>query len=237
MSQGRCLVQVLLITPRSRLRDILLTHLHHAALTTTVAEDGVTALQDLLQNQYDVVVIDWQLDAISGLSVLRELRLRGSDTPVLVLQTGSTVEERVLALDNGADDVLAMPCHPAELMARLRRLLRMREQAPITAQPQILCLADLTVHCEQQIVTRSGKRLMLSGKEYAILEYLIRNQGKILTAAQIEAGIAGEGGSGVISVYIHYLRRKIDHGYSLQLLHTIRKSGYVLKAEKNPRYA
>ncbi len=230
-------MQVLLITRRSHLRDILLAHLNDAGLTTTVAEDGLTALQDLLQNQYDAVVIDWQLDAISGLSVLRELRLRGSDAPVLVLQGESTVEERVLALDNGADDVLSMPCHPAELMARLRRLFRIHAQAHPSVQPEILCLADLTVNCEQQIATRSGKRLMLSDKEYAILELLIRNQGKTLTADQIEKGIAGDGNSGVISVYIHYLRRKIDHGYPFKLLHTIRKSGYVLKAEKNHRYA
>ncbi len=230
-------MQILLITQRTRLRDVMLIHLNDAGHSTAVAEDGLTALADLLQNRYDAVMIDWQLDEISGLSVLRELRLRGSGAPVLVLQTGSTAEERVLALDNGADDVLAMPCHPAELMARLRRLLRIHEQVCISAQPQILCLADLTVNCEQQMVTRSGKRLRLSDKEYAILEYLIRNQGKPLTAAQIAESVAGEGGSGVISVYIHYLRRKIDHGYSVKLLHTIRNRGYVLKAEKKSRYA
>ncbi len=230
-------MQILLITQRSHLRDILTMQLADAGHSAAFAEDGLAALQTLSQSRYDAILLDWRLGIISGFSVLRELRLRGIDTPVLVLQAGSTVEERVLALDNGADDVLAMPYHPDELMARLRRILRIHENADAAAQPQILCLADLTVNCEKQIATRSGKRLMLSGKEYAILEYLIRNQGKTLSAAEIEAGIAGDGGSGVISVYIHYLRRKIDHGYSVKLLHTIRKSGYVLRAVESSRYA
>ncbi len=230
-------MQILLITQRSRLRDMLTLHLADADHITVVAENGLAALVNLSQSRYDVVLLDWHLGEISGLSVLRELRLRGIDTPVLVLQAGSSVEERVLALDNGADDVLAMPYHTEELMARLRRMLRIRENTDISVQPQIFCLADLTVNCEKQIATRSGKRLMLSGKEYAILECLIRHQGKTMTAAEIEAEIAGQSGGGVISVYIHYLRRKIDHGYSIKLLHTIRKGGYVLKAVERSRYA
>ncbi len=230
-------MQILLVSQRSRLRDALQQQLADTEHIILNIANGLRALEALAQSRYDAVLLDWRLGEISGLSVLRELRLRGIDTPVLVMQAGSSVEERVLALDNGADDVLSMPYHAEELKARLRRLLRLQEELPAKAQTQIFCLADLTVNCEQQIATRSGKRLMLSEKEYAILEYMIRNQGKTLSAAEIEAGIAGQGGAGVISVYIHYLRRKIDHGYPVKLLHTIRKSGYVLKAVESSCYA
>lgn len=228
---------ILVITHRPSLCGPLQEQLIAEGYTIHMAKDGLSALQQMMQNRYDTIILDWKLGEISGLSVLRELRIRGIDAPVLVLYAGLSTDEKILALDSGADDVLTMPYHPEELYARLRRMQRIGTDTGAALAPKVYCVADLTVDCEKQLVTRGGRRLMLSQKEYAILECLIRHQGQPLTAAQIEEGIAGHSASGgVVSVYIHYLRRKIDHGCSVKLLHTVRKGGYMIKAVQSNRY-
>lgn len=230
---------ILVITERRRLSAALAELLGTGGYAVQVCHSGLAALRALTVTRYDTILLEWNLHPISGLSVLRELRTRGIDAPVLVLGAGATVEERVLALDSGADDFLRMPFHPDELMARVRRMLRSYGHIADAPKPEIYCLADLTVDCDHRLATRSGKRLMLSQKEYAILECLIRHQGQTLSASEIEADIASQTSAGgtIISVYIHYLRRKIDHGFAVKLLHTVRKGGYVLKAEQQTAYA
>ncbi len=231
-------MSLLVITHRQSLFRSLQEQLTAEEYSVSVVWDGLSALQQLMQIRYDTIILDWNLGEISGLSVLRELRIRGIDTPVLVLYAGIATEEKVLALDSGADDVLSIPYHPEELKARLRRMHRIGAGVVSSPAPKIYCVADLTVDCEKKLVTRSGRRLMLSQKEYAILEYLIHHQGLAITSAQIEEALAVQNSSrGVVSVYIHYLRRKIDHGYSVKLLHTVRKGGYMLKAVQGDRYA
>lgn len=225
---------ILVISERRRFSAALTELLGAEGYVVQHCHTGLAALRALTVKRYDTILLEWNLQPISGLSVLRELRTRGIDAPVLVLGSGATVEERVLALDSGADDFLSMPFHPDELKARVRRMLRSYGQTSITSKPEIYCLADLTVDCDHQLATRSGKRLMLSQKEYAILECLIRHQGQTMSAAEIEANIASQAAASgtIISVYIHYLRRKIDHGFSVKLLHTVRKGGYVLRTEQ-----
>lgn len=229
-------MRILVITPRRRLSELLTQQLSAEGYEVSVCETGLAALRMLTTTRYRSILLDWTMQDISGLGVLRELRTRGIDAPVMVLSLASAVEDRVLALDSGADDFLAIPYHPQELAARVRRMLRSYPQISECSAPEIYCLADLTVDCDRQLVTRSGKRLMLSQKEYAVLECLIRNQGTAMTAADIEAQIRPRVGAAgtVISVYIHYLRRKLDHGFSVKLLHTIRKGGYVLRVD--PRH-
>lgn len=193
--------------------------------------DGVEALDYIGLTEYDAVILDIMLPGRDGLSILREMRAQGSGVPVLLLTARDTVADRVAGLDTGADDYLIKPFSFEELSARIRVLLRRGAQEPVS---NLLALADLTMDLNTRRVTRGGKEIQLSSKEYAVLEYLLRNQGAVLTRGQIEQHVWSydfEGGSNVVDVYIRYVRKKIDAGFEPKLIHTIRGMGYVLKAE------
>lgn len=193
--------------------------------------DGAEALDYIRLTDYDAVILDIMLPGRDGLSVLREIRAQGNRTPVLLLTARDTVADRVAGLDTGADDYLVKPFSFEELSARIRVLLR---RGTPDATDSLLTLADLTMDLNTRRVTRNGKEITLSQKEYAVLEYLLRNQGAVLTRDQIEQHVWSydfEGGSNVVDVYIRYVRKKIDAGFEPKLIHTIRGMGYVLRAE------
>lgn len=193
--------------------------------------DGGEALDFIDLTDYDAVILDIMLPVRDGLSVLREMRARGNRTPVLLLTARDTVADRVEGLDTGADDYLVKPFSFEELSARIRVLLR---RGIPDAASSLLTLADLTMDLNTRRVARCGKEITLSQKEYAVLEYLLRNQGAVLTRDQIEQHVWSydfEGGSNVVDVYIRYVRKKIDAGFEQKLIHTVRGMGYVLRAE------
>ena len=154
----------------------------------------------------------------------------GNDTPILLLTTRDGIEDRVKGLDLGADDYLIKPIAFEELLARIRVMMRRKPQF-VTNQ---LKIADLTLDRDTRIVTRAGKEISLSSKEFMVLECLMRNQNIVMTRQQIEQNAWNydyEGGSNVIDVYIRYLRKKIDAGYEKKLIHTVRGTGYVMREE------
>ena len=154
----------------------------------------------------------------------------GNDTPILLLTARDGIEDRVKGLDLGADDYLIKPFAFEELLARIRVMMRRKPQF-VTNQ---LKIADLTLHRDTRIVTRAGKEISLSSKEFMVLECLMRNQNIVMTRQQIEQNAWNydyEGGSNVIDVYIRYLRKKIDAGYEKKLIHTVRGTGYVMREE------
>lgn len=154
----------------------------------------------------------------------------GNDTPILLLTTRDGIEDRVKGLDLGADDYLIKPFAFEELLARIRVMMRRKPQF-VTNQ---LKIADLTLNRDTRIVTRAGKEISLSSKEFMVLECLMRNQNIVMTRQQIEQNAWSydyEGGSNVIDVYIRYLRKKIDAGYEKKLIHTVRGTGYVMREE------
>ena len=154
----------------------------------------------------------------------------GNDTPILLLTTRDGIEDRVKGLDLGADDYLIKPFAFEELLARIRVMMRRKPQF-VTNQ---LKIADLTLDRDTRIVTRAGKEISLSSKEFMVLECLMRNQNIVMTRQQIEQNAWNydfEGGSNVIDVYIRYLRKKIDAGYDKKLIHTVRGTGYVMRKE------
>jgi DNA-binding response OmpR family regulator len=162
-----------------------------------------------------------------GLSILKFARRSDLRTPVLLLTARDSVEDRVTGLDAGADDYLVKPFSFEELLARVRALLR----RPLESKDTVLTLADLMVDTVSHTVMRSGKTIPLTAKEYAVLEYLLRNKGKLVTRDQIADHVWGydfDANSNVIDVYIRYLRRKIDDPFSLKLIHTVRGVGYIL---------
>ncbi len=192
--------------------------------------DGQEALDYFACAEYDAVVLDIMMPVMDGLEVLRRLRSKGDRTPVLLLTARDGVEDRVNGLDIGADDYMVKPFSFEELLARIRVMLRRGANQvgnTITAGP-------LTIDCAARTASRDGQAVSLSGKEFDILEYLMRNQGVVLSRDKIEQHIWNydyEGGSNVVDVYIRYLRKKIDDGREQKLIHTIRGVGYVLRAD------
>ena len=192
---------------------------------------SVDAEDYLKMATYDAVVLDIMLPGIDGLTLLKKMRAEGNTTHVLLLTALDSIENKVNGLDAGADDYLVKPFAYDELLARLRVLLRRRSGQTTN----VLEYGGLVMDLNSRTVTRDGTEITLSSKEFAVLEYLLRNPGRVLSRDKIENHVWNydfEGGSNVVDVYIRYLRKKIDNGFNKKLLHTIRGAGYVLREEK-----
>jgi DNA-binding response OmpR family regulator len=194
-----------------------------------VVGDGEQARMAAIDGPYDMVILDLNLPKLDGVSVLRQLRLKKPSLPVLILTQRTKVEDRVACLDTGADDYLPKPFSFSELSARLRALLR-RSHLP---SESVLVVGDLKLDRVQRIVERTGKRIELTGKEFALLEYLMRNAGRDVTRSMIIEhvwNLSFDTTTNVVDVYINYLRRKIDDGHAVKLIHTARGVGYGVRA-------
>lgn len=192
--------------------------------------DGEEAISFLDFADYDAVILDIMMPKADGFQVLKHIRNKGKSTPVLFLTAKDSISDKVKGLDNGANDYLVKPFSFEELTARLRAMTR--KQFGMT--DNVLSVADLTLDCSSHIVTRGEKIITLSAKEYALLEYMMRNRGVVLSREKIENHIWNfeyEGGTNVVDVYVSYLRKKIDGGQKNKLIHTVRGIGYVLREE------
>lgn len=223
-------MRLLLAEDEKNLNNVITKTLIKNHYTIDSCFDGEEALDFLLMTEYDAVILDIMMPRLSGMEVLKQLRASGSRVPVLLLTAKDSVSDRVAGLDAGADDYLVKPFAFDELLARLRVMLR-RESG---RQDHCYRIANLTVDCDARTAYRDNIAIALSSKEFSILEYMACNQGIVLTRDKIEQHIWNydyEGGSNVVDVYIRYLRKKIDDGYSPKLIHTIRGTGYVLKEQ------
>ena len=192
--------------------------------------DGRTAIDILSCTEYDAVILDIMMPKADGFTVLRALRGMGKTTPVLFLTAKDAVSDRVKGLDSGANDYLVKPFSFEELSARLRAMMR----GSFGVTDNVLHIADLSLDCTSHRVMRGGKEITLSAKEYAMLEYFMYNQGRVLSREMIEDHVWNfdyEGGTNVVDVYISYLRKKIDDGYDKKLIHTVRGRGYIMREE------
>jgi len=183
-----------------------------------------------LATNYDLLVVDLMLPSMSGMDILKTVRRERIQTPVLILSAQSQIDQRVKGLDAGADDYLTKPFAIDELLARVRALIR----RGATETPGILQVDDLIFNPATRDVTRGGQRIDLTLKEYALLEYLMRHTGRVLTRPMISEHVWNQDFdtfTNVIDVYVNYLRNKIDRGRTKKLIHTIRGSGYMLKAD------
>lgn len=192
--------------------------------------DGEEAIDILSYTDYDAVILDIMMPKADGFAVLRALRSKGKNTPVLFLTARDSVQDRVAGLDSGANDYLVKPFSVEELLARIRAMTR----TAFGVSGSLLSVGDLTMDTAAKVVKRGGKEIPLSAKEYALLEYLMHNAGIVLSREKIENHIWNfdyEGGTNVVDVYIRYLRKKIDEGYDKKLIHTVRGRGYVLREE------
>lgn len=224
-------MRVLVVEDDAKLATVLRQGLKEQGFAVDTAGDGVVGLKLALTTAYDAVLLDLMLPELDGLEVLRELRRQGRVVPVLILTARSSVDDRVLGLDLGADDYLSKPFDMKELFARLRAITRRPQVEPQT----ILRVADLELDPARREVRRSGTRIELTAKEFTLLEYLLRKKGMVVTRAMILDHVWDldyHGGSNLVEVYINYLRRKIDQDFEPKLIHTVRGAGYVLRAEE-----
>ena len=221
-------MRILLAEDEKNLNDIIVKTLKKEHYTIDACFNGEEALDYLRFAEYDAILLDIMMPQKSGLEVLKVLRKEGNNVPVLLLTAKDNIEDRVKGLDAGADDYLVKPFAIDELLARIRALLRRGSGR----QDHRYSIANLVVDTDARTVYRDEKEISLSSKEFSILEYMICNQGIVLTRDKIEQHIWNyeyEGASNVVDVYIRYLTKKIDDNYSPKLIHTIRGTGYVLK--------
>lgn len=223
-------MRILVAEDERDLNGIITTCLEREHYSVDSCYDGREALDYLECAEYDAVILDIMMPVTDGLSVLKEMRQKNNSTPVLLLTAKDSIEDRVTGLDAGANDYLVKPFAFEELLARIRVLLRKPAQTPKTCYK----VADLEVHMDTQQVLTGGREVKLSGKEFALLRYMVQNEGIVLSRDKLEEHLWNfdyAGGSNVIDVYIRYLRKKLDEGHEPKLIHTVRGSGYVLKAE------
>ena len=223
-------MHLLIVEDERALCDTIARSLRRSAYSVDCCFDGEKALELLDTERYDLVLLDLNLPKKDGMTVLRTLRARGSALPVLLLTARDAVADRVDGLDAGADDYLIKPFAMDELLARLRVLTRKKG----SGSTNVYTLADLTVDTAARTAKRGGRALELSAREYALLEYLIRSKGVVLSRQQIEDSLWSldyAGGTNVVDVYISYLRKKLELPGERKLLHTVRGMGWVLKED------
>jgi two-component system OmpR family response regulator len=223
-------VRVLVVEDDPTLREFLLQGLKEAGYAVDEAEDGEKGLELATHNTYDAAVLDVMLPRRDGLSLIGELRRRGQTLPVLILSAKQTVDDRVKGLQAGGDDYLVKPFAFSELLARLQALLR---RSTAAAEPTRLSLGGLSLDLLTREVTRAGRRLELRPREYALLEYLMRNPGRVVTKTSILSHVWNyrfNPGTNVVDVLVSRLREKLDRGFETKMLHTVRGAGYVLRA-------
>ena len=220
-------MRILLVEDEPSAAKMLAKGLREQSYAVDVAVDGETALYQASVSDYDLIVLDVMLPRRDGFEVCREIRATGSSVPVLMLTARDVVEDRITGLDSGADDYLTKPFDFGELLARARALLRRGEVVRL----ELLKIGDLEIDTRAKRVSRAGRVIQLTAKEYGLLEYFARNAGRVLGRAEISEHVWDENFdafSNLIEVYVQRLRRKIDDGHAEKLFQTRRGEGYVL---------
>ena len=221
-------MRLLVAEDQKDLNKIITKHLTAEGYSVDSCFDGEEALDYIDMADYDGIILDIMMPKMDGLAVLRQMRAEGNDTPVLFLTARDAVEDRVEGLDTGASDYLIKPFAFEELLARIRAMTRKASGI----QSSTFTAADLVMDTAAHTVSRGGRDITLSAKEFALLEYLLRNKGKVLSRTMIENNLWNfdyAGGTNAVDVYIRYLRKKIDDDFEQKLIHTVRGSGYILK--------
>jgi two-component system copper resistance phosphate regulon response regulator CusR len=220
---------MLVVEDDTRLADLIARSLRERGYAVDVVADGEAAIVQAAVNPYDAIVLDVGLPRLSGVEVAKEIRRRGMHVPILMLTARDALHDRVSGLDAGADDYLTKPFELEELHARLRALLRRMPNV----MSALVNVSDLVVDTVAQRVSRGGRDIPLTTKEYVMLEYLARHAGRVIGRAELCEHVWDENHdpfSNAIEVYINRLRKKVDEGFSSSLIHTRRGAGYVLDA-------
>lgn len=221
-------MHILVIEDEKKIASFIKRGLKEEGYTVDLAIDGEEGDFLATTQDYDLIVLDLIIPKIDGISLCRKLRGKKVISPILILTAKDAIKDKVLGLDSGADDYLTKPFAFEELLARVRALLRKRDSMTATK----LQVGDLVLDLLSHKVTRSGKEILLTSKEYALLEYLMRRAGTVVTRTMISEHVWEtdfDTFTNIIDVYINYLRKKIGHGHEKKLIHTMRGRGYILK--------
>jgi DNA-binding response OmpR family regulator len=223
-------MRLLLSEDEPRVAHFITKGLREQGYAVDIAEDGEEALYKISINEYDLIILDVMLPRKNGFAVCKELRSLHVKIPILMLTARDTIEDRVKGLDSGADDYLSKPFDFKELLARVRALLRRAKDL----RPESLEIIDLILNTTNHKVTRAGKNISLTAKEYSLLEFFMLREGKLVNRQEIAEHVWDENFdpfSNVIDVYVRRLRKKIDEGFDQVLIHTRRGEGYIFSAD------
>lgn len=221
-------MRILFAEDEKSLNKIITKQLKAAGYSVDSCFDGGEAYDLITMTDYDAAIFDVMMPVMNGFELVKKIRAKGIDVPVLFLTARDSIEDRVMGLDIGADDYLVKPFSFDELSARLRVMTRKK----YGKKTGVITIDDLSIDTASMHVERAGKNIPLSAKEYELLRYLAMNKGVVLSRGKIEDHIWNydyEGGTNVVDVYIRYLRKKIDDGFDKKLIHTVRGAGYVIK--------
>lgn len=221
-------MRILVVEDEKHLNRIISEAVEDEGYSVDSCYNGVEALEYLACADYDVIILDIMMPKMNGLEVVRRLRSEGNNTPVLFLTARDAVADRVEGLESGGDYYLTKPFDFQELMAVVRVMTRKYTGN----RSNVYTIADLSLDSNTRTVTRAGKNIELTAKEFSLLEYMMRNKGVVLSREMIENNLWNydyEGGTNVVDVYVGYLRKKMDTGFSKKLIHTVWGTGWVLK--------
>jgi len=222
-------MRVLLVEDDTVIADYVTRGMRQAGFAVAVHYDGISGLDAALNQHHDIAIVDLMLPELDGLSLIQQLRLRGKKLPVIILSAKRSLDDRISGLRQGGDDYLTKPFSFSELLARVEALIR---RASDSAPDPWLEVHDLSMDLMGRTVTRAGKKINLQPKEFALLEYLVRNSGRVVSKTMIMERVWNydfDPGTNVVEARISKLREKIDRGSDTPLLHTVRGLGYVLK--------
>lgn len=224
-------MHVLVVEDDRKISDFIVHGLRQESYAVDAADNGIDAFQLAMAGSYDAAVVDVMLPRMNGLDLIQDLRREGNLMPVLILSARNSVDDRIKGLQAGGDDYLIKPFSFAELIARLQALVR---RATATAEPTTLTVADLSLDLIRRTATRGEQPIELQPREFALLEYLVRNRGKIVSKTMIMDQVWGydfDPSTNVVESRISRLRDKIDRGFDTALIKTIRGAGYVIRSE------
>ena len=223
-------MKVLIIEDEQKVAKALQQGLEEHQISCELAFDGQIGKRLALRNFYDMIILDVILPGMNGFDICRELRQAGINTPVLMLTALDTTDDKLSGFDVGADDYLSKPFEFRELLARIRSIVN--RCSGVMQTSNLLRFADLELNLDTQTASRGGRTIELTAKEFALMEYLIRNKGRVLSKAEIADkvwDINFDTGTNVIEVYVNYLRKKVDKDFPNKLIHTQIGKGYILK--------
>lgn len=223
------MAKILIVEDEKQMADFISLELKHEGYEVDICYDGEQGYENAININYDIILLDIMLPKINGMEVCRRLRMK-KHTPIIMLTAKGDITDKVNGLDIGADDYLTKPFEIEELLARMRVILRRKSQA--INQSKIIQVADLKLDLEKKQVSRNDKNIELTKKEYELLEYLMKNNGIVISREKIIETVWNYdfvGDTKIVDVFIRYLRSKIDDGYDKKLINTVRRFGYVIQ--------
>lgn len=222
--------KILIVEDEQKVAGFIKRGLDEQSFSTEVAFDGLIGKKKAFSNTFDLIILDINLPLLNGFELCKEIRLVNTKVPVLMLTAMGTTDDKLTGFDSGADDYLVKPFEFRELLARIKALLKRAQGTSLSGN--ILSVADLEMNIESKVVKRAGRKIDLTAKEFHLLEYLIKNKGRVVSRVDIAEKIweiTFDTGTNIIDVYVNFLRKKIDKDFTPKLIHTQIGMGYILK--------